>query len=310
MSSTRAYALSSCIRLLIVSVSAATTLPAPALSRSAQPLVLKPTSKWLVDYQRDSCSLSRTFADGKNNAEIVMTSFSPSGRFKLILVGKIFQENYPDKIYLQFGPNEAPQRIAFIPVKFGKEDALALQGKIGIAPTNEADVKTGKGLSPDAVTPLPPVTSVREKAVTLLKLGRPLAKDVVLETGAMAKPFAALAACVDDMVRSWGLDPEKHKLFTRFATPKNNPAFWMSSSDYPVKMLNEGQPGLVEFRLIVDEAGRATGCKIQMTTRDKEFDDVVCAALTRNAKFIPALDERGQPTKSYYQNGVRFEFGL
>lgn len=156
--------------------------------------------------------------------------------------------------------------------------------------------------------PYAPISAEREAAVRYLLIGKPLRIPVLLETGSLKKPFATLAECADAMVGSWGVDAEKHKSLSRTVQPSNYPGDWLDTADYPSKMLEARQPALVNFRLIVGKDGVATACHIQSTTRPKEFDDTVCKAVMRRARFEPALDAEGQPILSYYRNVVRFGF--
>lgn len=74
-----------------------------------------------------------------------------------------------------------------------------------------------------------------------------------------------------------------------------------------MKMLMQGQPAIVEFRLSVGADGAPLSCHIQSTTRPKEFDEAVCGSLMKRARFSPALDAEAKPMTSYYRNTVRFQ---
>jgi hypothetical protein len=117
----------------------------------------------------------------------------------------------------------------------------------------------------------------------------------------------SLDKCIDELLTHWGIDVEKHKNLKRSPVPAQNPGRWIYSSDYPMDMLQIGQPALVEFRLSVSEDGKPTACHIQATTRPKEFDDAVCKSLLRRAAFEPALDSEGKPIASYWRSRVRFQ---
>ena len=152
-----------------------------------------------------------------------------------------------------------------------------------------------------------PIGMEREAAVTFLALDKPLRKPLILDTGAMYKPLAALSQCTENLVARWGIDVKRHADRSQNVVPINNPGYWVTSADYPQDMLRKSQPGLVAFRLIVDEAGNPTSCHIPPTNREKGFDAVVCAALMKRAKFSPALDNQKKPMISYYISRVRFQ---
>jgi hypothetical protein len=290
----------------VLSVSIAAIVAQASFGAPAEPVRLKPTSKWISDYQLDGCRLMRQFGEGDDKAIIIMNRFSPSEGFQLTLAGNLFKREFKDTVKLQFGSNEAEQETDFLPGTFAEMPAM-LAGHMRLAPMTIQEIKEREKLKPPMYIPLSPLGTAREKAVTFLKVNKPLKKSVILELGAMDKPMAALSTCIDDLVRSWGVDPEKHKRLTRRATPTNNVGNWVMTGDYPSKMLEAGQPAIVNFRLLVDEKGAVAGCFIQQTTRAKEFDNAVCKSITRRARFDPALDQDGKPLLSYYNNTVRFQ---
>ncbi len=285
-------------------------LPISAIAAPKEPLRLKPSSKWISDYQKDGCRLMREFGEGEDKSLIIMNRFAPRESFSLTLAGRPFKLNNPTDAKVQFGPTEAEQDVYFMTGTLGKLPSLVQPGEMRLAPVSPSELLAIKAAQKKPKEfkqiKIEPLGAEREKQVKFVKISRPLRQPVILELGSMDKPLAALDTCIIDLVNSWGLDAAKHKTLTRDVTPVSNPGRWMTTDDYPTKMLNAGQPAIVEFRLDVDEAGKATGCHIQQTTRPAEFDKAVCGAIMRKAKLSPALDAQGQPMKSYYQNTVHF----
>jgi hypothetical protein len=267
------------------------------------PMRLKPSSKWIADYQDQGCRLLREFGEGDDKATIVMSRYAPGDSFNLILAGKRFKRSAGGSVELQFGPNEAQQKVDFFAGNLGSIPAMLTTSSMLLAPRPERP----DNYDPKNYIAPSPIGAEREKAVTQLQISRPLQTPIVLELGKMDRPMAALNACIDNLVATWGIDVEKHKSLSRWAAPVSNPGNWLTPKDYPVAMLSEGQPALVEFRLDVDPSGGVSGCQIQATTRPKAFDDAVCKALMRRAKFTPALDAQGNPLKSYWKSRVRFQ---
>ncbi len=290
---------------------ACATLPIAAFAAPKEPLRLKANGSWISDYQKDGCRLMRQFGDGENKSLIIMSRFAPQESFSLTLAGKPFKLTKGADVKIQFGPDEAEQDINFMTGTFGEMPSLVQAGGMRLSPPSasemaalEAEKKKSKLFQHVKIEP---VGVEREKRVKLLKIGRPLRQAVVLELGAMDKPLAALNTCITDLVSSWGLDAEKHRTMTRPVLPANAPGQWVTTNDYPSKMLTAGQPAIVEFRLEVDETGKATRCHIQQTTRPKEFDAAVCNGIMKKSKLTPALDAEGKPMKSYFQETVIFK---
>lgn len=293
--------------LLITSVAMIYSSQAEA-KKADEPLRLSPTSKWVAEYQNEGCRLIRQFGTDKNQVVVTFNRYGPDEHFQLTLAGQPFRLNSNGVLEFQFGPTESEQRVDYWVGSLGEQmPAIVLKSTIRLAPPTEAEKQLLEDdKSSDSIV-LPPLGAAREKAVNYLLARKPLRKPILLELGNMDRPLAALNKCVDDLMGNWGIDVEKHKSLKQKVTPIGDPGSWIVSNDYPLKMLNERQPSLVDFRLDVDETGMATSCHIQETTRAKEFDNAVCRSLMRRAKFSPAIDADGTPIRSYWKSRVRFQ---
>jgi hypothetical protein len=285
----------------------ALAIPAPAAVAAPAPLILKPTSAWQVDYAFERCRLARQFGEGKQTVFLIMDRFAPTDSFRLTISGqpvKTFVEKGDADI--QFGPNEQKQQLAFLKGNLGEDPALVFTSSARIAPPSATEALKMKNAEDEEAIVLRPISDDRQNAVRHLRVGKPLRKPVMLETGSMRRPLAALDTCIDNLLISWGVDVEKHKTLSKQVKPLQSPDKWIVSSDYPKNMLSAGQPALVNFRLSIGPDGLPTACHIQATTRPKEFDNAVCKSVMRRARFSPALDATGQPLVSYYQSNVYF----
>ena len=273
---------------------------------------LAPSSRWVVNYANESCSLGRNFGEGDQKVTLFFDQYEPGDSFSLTFVGKpVAVAEVNPKAVVQFGPNEEPQEATAVGATTDHVPALILQGSQRIGPMTEDEKAARKKASDDGQPFEPaPIGAAREKAATWLELGKARPFDLVFETGALDAPLAALRECSWDMVRSWGLDVQQQKSLSRRAYPTVPPYSWFSPDDYPSAMLRGGYQGIVNFRLLVDETGKVAACKIQVSTRPKEFDDVVCRAVTRRAKFHPALDSQGKPILSYWRETVSFRLAM
>lgn len=279
---------------------------APAYA--AEPLRLKPSSPWHAHHEREYCRLGRSFGTGDDLIQIIFERHEPSDSFRLMLVGKkMRKEANPSHAWIAFGAETAPERYLYTSGSLGDLPTwIITSARLVPVP---ADVKKQRERQDwDERIDLPEITPMHEAAVRDVLVGRPLSKPVILETGSMARPFAALRECTDQLITEWGLDAKLHKSARSKPQPTSNPGTWITDRDYPQEMRIKGQPGLVEFRLIIDPAGRVESCHIQVATKPAGFNDVVCDRLTKRATFSPALDQDGQPMRSYYQNTVRFQF--
>jgi hypothetical protein len=272
-----------------------------------EPLRLKPSSKWVANFGETGCYLIREFGEGENKSTLMMSRYSPTESFGMTLGGKLFRQNGERDVMLQFGPTEAEQKAMFLAgSRADKAPAMVLSSDIRFALPSEAERAAFAASNNMDYSVFSKIGPDRQKKITFLKIGKPLRQQVIFETGPMDKPIAVMDKCIDSLMATWGIDVEKHKKLTRAVAPKSNPGNWVKSSEYPLDMLSEGQPAIVEFRLDISEIGEATACHIQATTRPKEFDNAVCRALMRRAEFTPALDAEDKPLKSYWKSTVRF----
>lgn len=294
--------------LLIWLTSIAVASPSSISAAPPEPLTLKPSSKWQVNYADDQCRLARQFGEGDQAVLLFMDRYGPGEYFRLTIAGKpikIIAEK--GEAQVQFGPTEQEQQLSFLNGNLGKQPALVFAGNERIAPKSALELLAKKNQSQKEPVPLQPISDERMTAVKFVRIGKPLRKPVMLETGPMRAPLGALDKCIDNLMTTWGVDVEKHKNISRRARPLQSPGEWIKSFDYPRDMLFAGQPALVSFRLSVGADGVPTACHIQVTTRAKSFDDAVCKSVMKRARFEPALDAQGQPLASFYQNSVRFE---
>ncbi len=264
-------------------------------AHAAEPLTLKASSAWNVDYANERCRLARTFGTGEKMVFLLMDLYGPSEYFRLTIAGKPLRTiATKGEATVQFGPIEQEQKLSFLSGNLGKEPALVFSGSARIARPSDAEALAIKKRKAGEWVDVQPISEDRKKAVQYFRIGKPLRNPLILETGPMRAPMAALNKCIDNLLVTWGIDIEKHKYLSQEAKPLQSPGKWIIWSDYPIKMLSAGQPALVNFRLNIGADGVPTACYIQATTRPKEFDNAVCKSVMRRARFSPAMDAEGK----------------
>jgi len=287
-----------------------TGLALHGMAAAKEPLRLQPSSKWNVHYGNDNCRMTRVFGEGDKQVAFIADRYRPSDSLRISFVGKPTRTNLNEgNIRLRFGPTEAEQDVAFFPATMDdKTPAIVLRNSVRIAVRSEAEVaayeaalKAGQYLFQWS-----DITPEQEAGVTFIEVKGAIHEPFVLETGSLGPPLEALRKCTDELLTHWGIDVAKHRGLSRHVTPKSDPRRWVTSGDYPAAMAAMGKRAIVQFRLNVDAAGSPTSCHIQQSTRPKSFDDAVCAAILRRARFEPALDADGAPIASYWINSVTF----
>lgn len=281
----------------------------PISAKEPGPLRLAPSSKWNLHAADDSCRLLRTFGEGNDKVAFYLERFEPGRSFSMMVAGRPFRSisarNYAD---VRFGDAQQPIELKFMPGSLPEFDpALIFQSTRFDAKQVKEEQADGPELlgggKPDRFSP------DDEAAITTISINRAGLKEVVLETGSLGAPMAAMRKCTFDLLVSWGVDVEKHRNLARRAKPIVPPQEWIKSSDYPKGLLRQGYQGIVDFRMSVDASGAATACHIQKSTRPEEFDKIVCDAMMRRARFEPAITKDGEAIASYWRTSVRFQIG-
>mgnify|MGYP002136394540 CR=1 FL=1 len=129
---------------------------------------------------------------------------------------------------------------------------------------------------------------------------------LILHFGRLDTAMNALGLCTKDLVKVWGLDPEQQAKLATLPEPLGNPGGWLQSTDYPATALRSGQSASIQFRLMIDNSGMPTECKVQSATQGPEFIDLTCSLLMKRARFKPAETVDGTPVESYYTNSVNW----
>lgn len=267
------------------------------------PVVLEASSPWNINYADDYCRLQRMFGTGDERVMLMLDRFSPSEDFRLNLAGKRFSiKGNVRAATVQFGPALPEQKLDFYQGDIGDEvPAWIFISGVRIRPRDQLVADPN----------FQPVTysEADEASVSEIRVEKGLKRPLVLQTHSMKGAFAALRACTDELLQHWGIDIERHRQAVQMARPLTSPARWLRNEDYPSEMFLKGQPGLVQFRLVIGEDGSAASCHVQQSTNPGGFNDAVCNALKRRARFEPARDKDGKPVVSYYINRVHFSMG-
>ena len=91
------------------------------------------------------------------------------------------------------------------------------------------------------------------------------------------------------------------------ARPKNDPARWLSNSDYRPSWTRRELTGLAKFRLEIAANGRVTDCTVTGTTGHSELDAATCSLVTKRARFEPARGGNGEPVAGSYTGSVLWQ---
>ncbi len=224
----------------------AALLWAPLPAAAAEPMERE--GAWDLVYDDKSCDLTGVFGRKSNNVAVRFRQFEPGDEFDLSLIGERFVLSgpQPEEAEVDFGPTVNPRSTRVL---------MGRKGSIGVMMLGSStlDDRRRSWDSPD----IPPMSATAIAAVNSLAVSYH-GRSVRLNLGSLAKPFAALRKCTQDLIRAWGYDPAAQSALIQPPKPTANPQTWLRSRDYPPVLLELGRGSRNVVRLDVDAAGRVT----------------------------------------------------
>lgn len=272
-------------------------VPLPAVAAPTEPLVLTPTIKWEINYDKEACHLFNKFGTGKEEVTLRLTRYQPGDSFDLTLYGQRFKS---DSAFAQ-------AELTFNPIPTQKHLALVatVQKNLPLLLFSSLDLN-GRTKGRDAKTKVDPITPEQEGRITGITLKLQHRRPIFLATGSLRVPLLAMRKCTDDLIHTWGYEPSQLARLTNLPEPTVDPGKWIKPTDYPAGAIDRGQSGDVQFRLEVNPDGTVGNCHILYRTNPDKFADITCKLLSNKGKFLPAKDEAGLPVRWYYISKVRW----
>lgn len=91
------------------------------------------------------------------------------------------------------------------------------------------------------------------------------------------------------------------------ASPRNDPAGWVTQGDYRSSWINRELTGIARFRLDIGADGRVRSCTITGSSGHAELDRATCDLVTRRARFEPARGVDGSRAPGSYSSAVSWQ---
>jgi TonB family protein len=258
---------------LILAIAAALASPAAGLHDAP----LRATGKWALEIDPTRCRLSR--------------SFGPAGDEVLI---SIVPKPTTDEIMVTLTPSK-PVRV-----KYGDI------AQVTTAPSGVGQQATVVGFVPNGASDQPSFSlAVRRKILSqsaeidtigVTVDGKHIASVV---PAGLTQALTALKKCENDLLQSWGVDPQGLKRIATPAEPSDaGPSIWFPQNSYPIDARRAHAQGRVLLRFKVDATGAVSDCGFAMSSGSKMLDDGSCRVLMKRAKYRPAIDIDGAPIAS------------
>ena len=245
---------------------ATSVLAAPA---AAAPL--QPTKRWVIEFADEKCVAAREYGAADTPVAIIL---KPSP------IGDILQ------MTLISPAAGRPTRQVTANVRIGDDPSIPLQALA--FDSKQSKVRSVRINLPENVA----ARLAGATAISVSSEGEVNANYALTQMNDVAK---TLSKCVADLRAFWNIGPE-HEPNIR-ARAKANLASFISDEDYPEMAYERDQGGTVKFALLINEAGRVADCTVTESSNVPSLDAQSCAILVRRARFEPAVDTAGKPTK-------------
>jgi hypothetical protein len=286
------------VKLVPALAAAAGLLIAAPSAAQDKALVFKPAGQWAVDYGDDYCRLARNFSDGTDTLALAIERIQPGPMARMVLVSNAINPfRSADEIGWHFTPSDPERKARYTHASTPEGKEYYNLGEFMLTPF----VPPAPGTPPG---PPPPYDRQQEQAIakglTGFVLDSGLNAPVEVDTGDLSQPIAALQKCADDLASSWGVDPAKLQGQKSAPIPERGGSGWLPQGTVAFTDFGKLTGGSNQVRLMVDAAGKPTGCAIHWPTLDKGTNDKICKTLMANASFTPARDADGQPMASLW----------
>ena len=287
----------------------------PAAAQDKATLVLQPSSQWQLDMGEHRCRLARTFGTGASETLFYIEQFNPSAKFKWAIAGAPLDGLFKDELKVRDSAREVEVHFGPLIPSFKYQFRGGTLGKFGSAvlgsgPDEPASAEKNKS-DDESIDVMEPrfLQSAQGKAIEWVALSANPIGTVRLALGNMEPAFMAMNFCMDDLVKSWGLDPDVQKNLRKPAAVANIESIARNIvREYPVKALRMNTSAEFNYRIIVDEKGRPESCVITNMSTAAGFDGNTraCEIFMQKARFEPAVGSDDKPVRSYVANQIRY----
>lgn len=284
----------------------------PAHADEAATVLLEPTTPWQLEYAEDRCRLSRVFGEGDRRTIFWLEQTGPSSTFQWSVAGEAIDQLRSTRgVSAAFGPGFDPFEIDAGKSRKYPKQTLRL-AEFGVVLQSFGYGRFSSG-NPDpvadgskAVPRMHRLDPARGARIEYLQLSR---KDraVTLATGGFAEVFEAMNACAADLYRVWGVEPGIEDKVVNGAVFKNQGSVArMVQKNYPRAAEGRGEEAVMGLKILVGVDGRVEKCITIKKTKAENFDESACEIFKEHARFEPARDAEGNPTRDFYTTSVMY----
>lgn len=244
---------------------------------------VKPTSRWVVDYDDAQCVAWRNYG---TEAKPLTLALKPSPNRSIMRV-VLMREGFA---------SEAAQRPA----------SVGFDGKSVAANALVYDDRRAKRYIASINLPMVTFVANRRAASIAIDAG---SFDERLAVPGFAGVMAAFDDCLANLRDVWNVGEP-------FATRVSQPARAIrplrdlfKSTTYPSQAVSEGNTGMVGLAMLIDETGKVRDCMVEQTSGFATLDTMSCFVIVNQARFEPAVGADGKPVKSASFQRISWRIG-
>lgn len=259
--------------------------PPPPAPRTMPGDAMQPSSKWLANFADNSCEMVRDFGAGKQQMELLVRPLTGSTTVQ-------FEIHYHGAAPHQLGGSA---RLAMYP---GTASAVGSYYDAALPPTEPFERMMRFTMQRSQIADLGGA-----QVITFVYATRPIS----LAPGALGNVAKVLKECEDDLIKTWGYDPQVMNSLKTGPVPVA-PEKWYRAKDLPTK--NDAKDVMIpSVRFTVGTDGAVSNCAVVTTSGSKMFDDKACEVMTTKAHYKPAMGANGQPVAALMVSPVMRPFG-
>jgi TonB family protein len=256
----------------------------PAVSHAQQaPIELTPSGHWSLDYGDHACTLSRQFTSAEGDVLLQIEQYIPGHELTVILSGRPISSGRDTvSLAVEPGVSRVPENQ-----RRGRNGSIPyIRFSDSLLPDPPQDLKAGDAVALQGY-------AAAEASVTRLSVGRGLIRPISINVGAMDEPLALMRSCVDDLVRSFSMDPALATVPRTPATPSVESFASRIPANYPRAMLQRRRSARVRVVMQISPDGTVERCHAHNPEPYPEFELAACDVMTRHARYTPARDAAG-----------------
>nr|WP_243848200.1 TonB family protein [Sphingomonas insulae] len=234
-------------------------LIALSLQVASPTTAIRTESRWGVNYDANQCVITRSFDVQAKSATLAIDTNPVTGMGDFVLLlpeGMTRPGNKPVVVHMSPG-QEAFQVVA--------SDLASASGHaaVRISFNREAwdHLLSAQAVSIDGITSGDPI---------------------VVPVKGIDKAVAAAKQCGGALLASWGANADA---MIDDPLPLTR---WFKASDYPNDALRHDQQGVVKALVVIDAGGKATECRIVVSSQVPSLDRATCAVLMARVRYDPS----------------------